>query len=221
MKIALVGDGKTGHKITQLAQDVTVFNLQNIPTPELLKKHDVIINFTPGPAFLSLIPTFLKSQTPVVSGSTGIELDHDLDKKIKDHKTKWIYGTNFALGMPIIKNLIQIIKASKEIYNDQLSFEISETHHTEKKDKPSGTALTWSKWLGEENNITSFREGDTVGVHTLSLKTEFETISINHTAHDRKIFARGALWAAEKLIGPDLKDGLHLFENVIQNEINL
>ena len=113
----------------------------------------------------------------------------------------------------------QISKAS--ILFDSYHFELSETHHTEKKDAPSGTALMWEQWLGEKiDNIESKRIGDVVGIHELTLVTDNERIKLNHEALDRKIFAQGAIWAAKKLItDKTLKNGLLNFEEVIKIEL--
>ncbi len=219
MKIALIGDGKTGKHVAEILKttqhEMTVFNLQNPPTSKNLIHLDVIINFTPGDAFLQNIPLFLASAIPVVSGSTGISLPKDLDLEIKKQESKWIYASNFSLGMILVNNMLKELSHARDIFSNY-TFNLNETHHTKKLDNPSGTALSWAAILGGKVNIKGHREGDVVGIHEVELDTNFENITLKHTAKDRKIFAHGAIWAAEKLVNEkSISPGLHFFQEIV------
>ena len=93
---------------------------------------------------------------------------------------------------------------------------ISEVHHVKKLDSPSGTALSLKKALGFDVPINSFREGDVIGVHSLELRLPGEIISLSHEATDRRVFAEGALWAAEQILERSPGPGVHLFENLVR-----
>lgn len=220
MKIALLGKGKTGGRVLELLVQNkiphTVFDSKNHPTLENLKNHDVVISFLAGDVFKEYLTLLLESKLPVVTGSTGMEWPHDFDKKLQVLNSKWIYATNFSLGMNLVQQMILIMKEANLIINN-VQFSMNEVHHTKKLDAPSGTALSWKKWLDQDVSITSERMGDVIGIHELKLKTPVEEITIKHEALDRKIFAEGALYAANKIT--TLSPGLHLFQDVVQKEL--
>jgi 4-hydroxy-tetrahydrodipicolinate reductase len=214
-RIALLGRGKTGGRVIELVKgEITVFDSKNPPTLMALKNHDVIISFLPGRPFKEYIPLLLESKIPVVTGSTGLVWPTDLDEKLKVLNITWIKASNFSLGMAIIKSILPYLGKADEIFDDY-DLSLNEIHHVHKKDAPSGTALSWKDWIGLDIPITSEREGDEVGTHSLNLKTPFEEITLKHRALDRKIFAQGALWAAEKVINEDLPSGLIDFQELI------
>jgi len=94
-------------------------------------------------------------------------------------------------------------------------FHIHEVHHIHKQDAPSGTALSWQDWLGKEAAISSAREGDVKGLHELHIKTEYESIYLKHEAHDRKLFAEGAIWTAKYLMeNPQIDAGVYHFSSI-------
>jgi 4-hydroxy-tetrahydrodipicolinate reductase len=220
MKIALLGKGKTGGRLLELLIQKkiahTIFDSTNTPTLENLSGHDLVISFLSGDVFSHYLPLLIASKIPVVTGSTGLVWPSDFDSQLKEAKISWIYATNFSLGMNLVHQMILILKEADKILTNPL-FSMNEIHHTKKLDSPSGTALTWKNWLSHDMEITSSREGDVIGIHELSLKTDTEVISIKHVALDRKIFAEGALYAAHKIF--NLKPGLHLFQDVVQQEL--
>ncbi len=112
--------------------------------------------------------------------------------------------------------MINTLTKAKNLFSNY-SFHIHEVHHTKKLDAPSGTALTWRDWVGENFDISSERTGDVIGDHTLTLKTDNELITLRHEALDRKIFAEGALWACEKVAS--LPSGLHNFQELTLKEL--
>lgn len=220
MKIALLGKGKTGGKVLELLIEKkiphTVFDSKNHPTLESLKGHDVVISFLTGDVFGEYMPLLIDAKIPVVTGSTGISFGSELSATLQKNNIKWIYATNFSLGMNLVHQMILIMKNAGSILSDY-SFSMNEIHHTKKLDAPSGTALSWKNWAGHEMNITSERIGDVIGIHELTLKTATEEITLKHTALDRKIFAEGALYGAN--IISTLTPGLHLFQDVVQKEL--
>lgn len=221
MKTALIGDGRTGGRIPELLPEgsVTIFNQNSPPTLEKLNGHDVIISFAPGNAFVKMIPLLLKSNIPVIIGSTGFLWPTEIETKIKCARTKWVIASNFSIGMNLIQGMIKILSGSIRLFND-CNFTIHEIHHTNKKDAPSGTALSWEKWLGQKAEITSERTGDVVGIHRMNLITKNEKITLEHEALDRKIFAEGAIWAARKILSDKtIEHGLHYFEDIVKKEL--
>lgn len=202
MKIALIGTGKTGGKVLSLispANLIGAFNTQTPPTLEKLNNAEVIISFVPGNTVNHLFPLLLKTTTPVVWGSTGYDWNDSLDQELKKRHRHWLYASNFSVGMTLVRKLLKTVAESSALI-DHAHFQLNETHHTEKKDRPSGTALSWMKWLKKEIPINSFREGDVVGIHELKIKFPYEEITLKHEAFDRSVFAEGSLWAAKHFI---------------------
>jgi 4-hydroxy-tetrahydrodipicolinate reductase len=203
MKIALLGKGKTGSKVIELAKNsnhqVSIFDKENRPTLEKLTGHDVIISFLPGAPFLELIPLLLETKLPLVTGSTGFEWPIELDQELKNAKQTWIWGHNFSMGINLVKACLEVLGKAKKLF-PEATFDINEIHHTQKRDSPSGTALSFQNWLSHDCKITSERTGDVVGIHQLNIKTDFEQIHLEHKALDRSIFANGAIYAATMMI---------------------
>lgn len=225
MKFAVIGTGKTGGKVLEvLSQDQVVgpFDSSNKPTAEKLKQADAAILFVPGPAVDELITPLLKAEIPAAWGTTGYEWPEELNKQLKEKNIKWLQASNFSLGMNIVRRCLGVIGQSSSVLTAP-TFHIHEIHHTDKQDAPSGTAISWEDWLGKEAKITSERKGDIKGIHQLEVKTDSESIMLKHQAHDRKIFAEGAIWAAEQLVNGDIEPGFHdlstIFDNVMQQQL--
>jgi 4-hydroxy-tetrahydrodipicolinate reductase len=223
MKIALIGYGKMGHAIEEIAlqrghEIVLKTGIENIEdnTIENIKKADVAIEFTgPEVAFDNVIRC-LDAGVPVVSGSTGWLQRFE---EAKDHCTKkngaLLYSSNYSVGVNIFfainKRLAELMAPHKEY-----DVALTEIHHTQKKDAPSGTAITLAesilqsidqkkKWVNEVSNnredlqIISERIDPAPGTHTIRYTSDIDDIEIKHTAHNRKGFATGAVLAAEFL----------------------
>ena len=221
MKLALLGKGKTGGKILELATgdiDVTVFDRSNHPTFDKLSKCDVILSFLPGDAFAELIPTLLETRKPVVTGSTGFQWPANFDQTLQEKNLPWIYATNFSLGVVVLKQLIERLNKVSHLFSDK-TLSIHEVHHTKKLDAPSGTALSMKEWLQGECEVTSERTGDVVGLHTLTLETPSEIIRLEHEAKNRTLFAEGALWATKMIT--KTQPGLHSFQKVVENHLSI
>jgi 4-hydroxy-tetrahydrodipicolinate reductase len=236
MKIALIGYGKMGHAIEEIAlqrghEIVLKIGIENIQdnTLENIRKADVAIEFTgPEIAFDNVIKC-LEAGVPVVSGSTGWLQRFD---EAKGYCTKQngalLYASNFSVGVNIFfainKKLAELMAPHKEY--DVL---LTEIHHTQKKDAPSGTAITLAesilqsieqkkKWVNEVSNkpeelqIISERIDPAPGTHTITYTSDIDDIEIKHTAHNRKGFATGAVLAAEFLHN---KKGIYSMTDVL------
>lgn len=212
IKIALLGKGKTGSKVAELAA-VTVFDSKNIPTFEKLKGHDVIISFLAGDVFKTYISLLIETKIPVVTGSTGFSFPANFDQDLKAKNISWIHATNFSMGVVILKQLIQKLSSFQNL-SPHTQTSIHEVHHTHKKDAPSGTALSMKEWYGD-CEVTSERTGDVIGFHELTFNTGSEVIKLSHEAQDRKLFAEGALFAANYIV-KNPTPGLHTFQSIIE-----
>lgn len=186
-------------------------------TEVLLKKSDVVIDFTIAMGTEALLEEALKNPTPLVIGTTGLS-EHQMNLlKEASIKMPILYATNMSLGVAVMNRLVEL--ASKSL-ND-FDIEIVEQHHRYKKDAPSGTAMTFGEHaakardldldavrvsgrnglIGERSKdeiaIMALRGGDIVGRHTVGFYNDGEFIEMNHTATSRDTFAKGALRAAK------------------------
>lgn len=220
MKIALIGYGKMGKEIEKIALErgheiLYKFDLVDKENfiIDKLKKTDVAIEFTqPDSAYKNYLKCF-EAEIPVVSGTTGwLDKIEDIKQKCKKGST-FFYASNFSLGVNLF---FKLNRALAELMNNVEAYdvEISEMHHTEKKDAPSGTAITLAedlisvcdkkdKWVKEiavnqtEIAIRSIREDKVPGIHTIKYESDVDYIEISHSAKSRKGFALGAVLAAE------------------------
>ncbi len=223
MKIAVIGTGKTGGKVFNLLGDQAVaFNTRNEPLPGKLKTCDAAIIFVPGDSAMSVYENVLESGIPAVWGTTGFDWPADLDKKLKDKNLRWVIGSNFSMGMNLVRKAIGLFSEQASLLNSP-EYHIHEVHHVHKKDAPSGTALSWREWLGKEAEITSERKGDIKGIHELEISTDTERIVLRHEALDRALFAEGAIWAAKQLLDDEKNPapGLHSFADLFDNAAKL
>jgi 4-hydroxy-tetrahydrodipicolinate reductase len=221
MKIALLGYGKMGKVIEEIALNrsheiVLKINNQNQDqlTIENLEQIDVAIDFSTPNSAKSNILIAIKSNTPIISGTTGwLEGYDEVSKLCIDKKSAFLYASNFSLGANLFfelnKTLAILMKNHK-----QYDVNITEIHHTQKLDTPSGTAISLAEQIISENDyqngwtldkdnsdqgiiIDAQRDKMTPGTHIINYKSEVDTISIKHEAHSRKGFALGAVIAAE------------------------
>jgi len=237
MKIALIGYGKMGKTIEELAElnnhkielIIDENSLEDF-TEENLRRVDVAIEFsTPDVAFENIIKC-INSGVPVVSGTTGWL--HRLDEVVELCKTEngaFFYASNFSLGVNIFFKLNQYLA---KIMNKFPEFNISieETHHIHKIDAPSGTAITlandiiknikckkgWVKEIAPENSeieIKSFRIGENPGEHIIHYDSMIESIDIIHKSKSRIGLAMGALTAASFIVG---KSGVFGMDDLLE-----
>jgi 4-hydroxy-tetrahydrodipicolinate reductase len=223
MKMLVLGQGKTGALVAEIARDrgheVRSFASQENQdgralTLELLKQVDVVIDFTTPHAVIANIIRCAEAGIPIVVGTTGWQQHMDRVRElINERKAALLYGSNFSVGMNLFFKAVQAIAP---ILKSGYRGTIVEKHYAEKKDKPSGTAVTLQKLFksgsGVDMEITSIREGDTVGMHLISLDSANDTILLTHDAKSRMGFAEGAVRAAEWVQG---KTGFYEFQDIV------
>jgi 4-hydroxy-tetrahydrodipicolinate reductase len=215
MKVSVIGTGKTGSAVAELLGDQAVrYDSKSNITAEKLKETDIAIIFVPGEAAEEVSKVVLKSGIHAVWGTTGYAWPENLPNQVKEVNAKWIIGSNFSLGMNLIRKALNILGKGGDFLQDP-EYHIHEVHHVHKKDAPSGTALSWQEWLGRDASISSDRQGDVKGIHNLHLQTNNESIYLKHEAHSRKLFAEGAIWTAEYLLkNPQIKPGIYPFSSI-------
>ena len=236
MKIALIGYGKMGKAIEAIALEngheiVLAIDLHNQDqfTAENLRKAEVAIEFTSPETALKNTLTCLSAGVPTVVGSTGWH-QHlpEAEKASAEHGAALLVATNFSIGVNIF---FEINRQLAKMMSAHPQYEVSmeEIHHTQKKDAPSGTAITLAEgilenlerkkqWVNqpatdsEELAIISKRIDPAPGTHIIRYDSEIDSIEITHTAHNRKGFASGAVLAATFLAG---KKGIFSMRDVL------
>ena len=221
MRVAIIGYGKMGHEIEQVllqrGHSVTLIidqhNAEDL-CAEKLADVDVAIEFTTPDTAYTNVRTCIECGTPVVSGTTGWhDRLEELQALCREKNSTMIWSSNYSLGVNITFRLNRYLA---EIMNrfDAYNVAIEEIHHTQKKDAPSGTAITLAEgilanverkqsWVNEPTTdaeaieITSLREGTVPGTHTVTYTSEDDKIEIKHTLFSRRALALGAVVAAE------------------------
>jgi 4-hydroxy-tetrahydrodipicolinate reductase len=237
MKIALIGYGKMGRAIERIAiarghEIVLKIDLDNAfdLTPENLSKANVGIEFTGPESAASNLFKCADSGIPVVCGSTGwLEQYPAVAKAFEKKGSAFLYASNFSIGVNIFFELNKKL-ASLMAPHPEYAIEMREIHHTQKRDAPSGTAITLAeqamteisalkKWVNRpaqspgELPILSERIDPAPGTHLVKYHSETDDIEIIHTAHSRDGFASGAVLAAEFLNG---KKGIFSMRDVLR-----
>jgi 4-hydroxy-tetrahydrodipicolinate reductase len=215
LRIAIVGDGKMGRAIAELARErghvvTTLIGATDNAggaglTRERLGDSNVVIEFTEPAAAPANILNAARAGYPVVTGTTGWadQLDH-VTRAVGDANGALVHAPNFSVGVNVF---LAIAAVAGRVMQRAPEFDphIVETHHAAKKDAPSGTALALeraaSHGLSRSVPITSVRTGHVPGTHELSFDGPFEQIRLTHTARDRRVFADGALRAAAWIRG--------------------
>ncbi len=225
MNIVLLGYGKMGKVIEKIALDrghqiVARIDITNRHEFEALSPSqiDAVIEFSHPSSAFENVKACLNKGVPVVCGTTGwLENKPAVEALAIEKDGAFFWSSNYSIGVNIFfqlnKMLARLMKPQK-----QYSVSTTEIHHTEKKDSPSGTAITIaeglienlegkSKWINNENPaddeiaIWSAREGKVPGTHIVKYISEIDQIEISHIAHGREGFALGAVIAAEWLVG--------------------
>lgn len=219
MQISIIGNGKTGSQIVKILgqENVNVFDSKRKPSVDELNKSDAIIIFIPGRALEELLPVLLKVDTPIICGTTGYKYSQSMIDEINDNAKTWVVANNFSLAMVFVQECLNSLgKINKFIGN--ANYHIEEIHHTKKLDAPSGTAVSWREWLGNDCEISSIREADVNGIHTLSLETDLESIEFSHTSKSRELFAQGAIWTAKYVYEKKIT-GFNQFEKLVKGAL--
>ena len=221
MKIAILGNGKMGKRIGELAKKngdkIIVVSSSDRPAISIdLSVADVAIDFsTPSSAFEN-ISHAIRSGIPVVSGTTGwLEELQDIEKLCIEKNGAFLYAYNFSLGMNIFFEINK--KLAKLMKNHKYKSKIHEIHHTEKLDSPSGTAIALAQQieniLNIKSQITTDRINNITGTHQITYDSSVDKIEIKHIAKNRDGFAMGAIMAAEWIIG---KKGVFSMKDVLE-----
>jgi 4-hydroxy-tetrahydrodipicolinate reductase len=221
MKIALIGYGKMGKAIEEIAinrgheivlkideYNLSDFNKKNIAAA------NVAIEFTGPHSAYDNVKRALEFDIPLVCGSTGwLEKLDEIKKLCTDRNGSFIYASNFSVGVNIFFEINKKLAALMILQKDY-EVQITEVHHTQKKDAPSGTAITIAElilenlkrkktWVNhisdnvEDLEIISERIDPAPGIHKVKYSSAVDDIEIIHTAHSRQGFALGAVLAAE------------------------
>ncbi len=217
MKIALLGYGKMGKVIERIALErghEIVLRKSSSTGFDGLELADVAIDFSIPDAAVANITACFERGTPVVSGTTGWLADYSKMVALCHEKGgAFIYGSNFSLGVNLFFELNSHLAKMMAKF-DQYNVRMEEIHHTQKLDKPSGTAITLAEgvmahsghtqWTIEspspnELSIEVKRIENVPGTHRIFYESAVDTIEISHTAHNREGFAFGAVIAAEWL----------------------
>ena len=238
MNIALIGYGKMGKAIEEIAISrghsvVVKFNSQNPLESSQLRTTDVAIEFSQPDLALKHIKLCADGQIPIVVGTTAWE-EHlaEIINHIDKREASLIYSSNFSIGVNLF---FEMNKYLARLMNDKTDYvaSITEIHHTQKIDAPSGTAVTlakdlisnhptYSSWklTGQSENmektdlpISAIREENVPGTHLISYTSEIDTLTIEHQAHNRKGFALGAVIAAEFI---HKKQGVYTMSDILK-----
>ena len=238
MNIALIGYGKMGKAIEEIAISrghsvVVKFNSQNPLESSQLRTTDVAIEFSQPDLALKHIKLCADGQIPIVVGTTAWE-EHlaEIINHIDKREASLIYSSNFSIGVNLF---FEMNKHLARLMNDKTDYvaSITEIHHAQKIDAPSGTAVTLAKDLisnhptylswkltGQSQNmeksdlpISAIREENVPGTHLISYTSEIDTLTIEHKAHNRKGFALGAIIAAEFI---HKKQGVYTMSDILK-----
>lgn len=234
MKIVLIGYGKMGKTIEGIAQSRGHEIHGRIDVGDDFSSFDepvdVAIEFTQPKAAVDNLKTCFDKGIPVVCGTTGwLERKDEVENYCKNKNGTLLYSSNFSLGVNLFFKLNEYLSKLMNRYS-QYQVSIDETHHTQKKDAPSGTAITlaqgvitnldrkktWSLGATEDPNtlvINSFRIDPAPGTHVVKYSSEVDDIEITHTAHTREGFALGAVLVAEWLAG---RKGMYTMDDFLQ-----
>ncbi|MFD2934618.1 4-hydroxy-tetrahydrodipicolinate reductase [Spirosoma flavum] len=244
MNILLLGYGKMGKAIEQIALDRghqiagridadNYTDLTNLEPDDV----DVVIEFSSPESAAENITYSLGRGWPVVSGTTGwLSRRADIEAICQNKKGAFFYASNYSIGVNLF---FRLNKTLAQFMRNYPSYHVSmtEIHHTEKKDAPSGTAITLAegvmehlptkhRWISNEAGndaspvgedaieIESLREGTVPGTHTVRYDSDVDQIEITHTAHSRQGFAVGAVVAAEWIVG---REGIFGMDDLLGN----
>jgi 4-hydroxy-tetrahydrodipicolinate reductase len=226
MKILVLGAGKTGSLVADVARErghavkvlTAVDNADACAlTEEFLADYDVAIDFTTPDAVMHNIAACMKQKTPMVVGTTGWYGEIDQVKRLVESSgTGLVFGSNFSVGVNLF---FEVVRTAAAALKSGYSAQIMERHHVHKKDAPSGTAIKIKEVLEQASgttvgDIASIREGETVGMHVVTLDSPADTMMLVHDAKSRRGFADGAVRAAEWLNG---KTGFYEFKDIFHS----
>lgn len=222
MHVLVLGRGKTGSFVAEVARrrqhEVGVLGAaENTHASSLAKdslgKIDVVVDFTTPAAVLENIQACVSAGKNMVVGTTGWYGEMNRVRElVEKNGTGFLYGPNFSIGINLF---FEIARSAAPALQHEYFGQIFERHHAQKKDAPSGTALTLRRVIrdacGTELEIISFREGDVVGMHEAVFDSPNDTIYLCHDSKSRRGFAEGAVRGAEWLAG---EKGFFAFKDI-------
>jgi 4-hydroxy-tetrahydrodipicolinate reductase len=224
MRLLILGRGKTGSLVAEVARarqhQVRIAGAAENAAgaalaPEGLRDIDAVIDFTGSHCVLANIEACVQAGKNVVVGTTGWHSDlARVREQVEQSRTGFLHGSNFSIGVNLF---YEVARTAAAALQHGYSGQIFERHHAQKKDAPSGTAIVLQRAMREANTrhgdleITSFREGEVVGMHEVVLESSVDRIYLCHDAKSRQGFAEGAVRAAEWLAG---KKGFYDFKDV-------
>ena len=223
MNILLLGRGKTGSLVAEVARrrghDVQVVGAAENAggaalSSEKLSDIDAVIDFTAPSCVVGHIEACVAAGKNMVVGTTGWHGETDRVRKLVESRdTGFVYAANFSVGVNLF---LDVARAASAALKHDYSGQIFERHHIQKKDAPSGTAIALQHVLREasgkkELEITSFREGEVVGMHEVVLESAVDRIYLCHDAKSRQGFGDGAVRAAEWIAS---RKGFYHFKDV-------
>lgn len=216
--MALLGYGRMGRMIESVALDrgheIVARCRTQAAVRDLSSVADVAIDFSVPAAAAFNCRHLLGSGVPVVSGTTGWDIDALLVEFARRDHAGFLHATNMSVGVNVVFAVNRLL--ARTLAGKGYAVELSETHHTHKLDAPSGTAITLAEGveasLGVRPPIRSSREGEVIGLHEVHYRSSADTITLRHEAHDRTGFAVGAVLAAEYLVG---RRGVHTMADVL------
>lgn len=219
MKIAILGNGRMGKKISQLATErghhiVCRADSKKIAKTMDLSIADVAIDFSIPDTAFDNISHAINNRIPIISGTTGwLDRIQEIKNLCIQKEGAFLYASNFSLGANLFFDLNK--KLARLMKGHDYNSKIHEIHHTQKLDTPSGTAMClmseMEDILEESPTITSERINNTPGTHQITYSSEIDQIEIRHTANNRDGFAIGAIIASEWIIG---KKGIFSIKDV-------
>ena len=222
LNLLVLGRGKTGSLVAEVARERghRVHSIDEVDNPdaswltsENLQEFDVVIDFTAPEAVLANIEACAGAKKAMVVGTTGWYAEMErVCSAVERAGTGFVFGANFSYGVNLF---FQIVRAAAPALAHGYTGHVFERHHIHKKDAPSGTAVAMQRVLeqasGVRVDITSEREGDVTGTHTLELSSAGDRIVLTHEAKSRRTFAEGAVLAAEWIAG---KTGFYDFKDI-------
>jgi len=239
MNVALIGYGKMGQAIEQVAikrGHNIVLRITSANNHELdeahLKLADIAIEFTTPETAKENVLQCISAGISVISGTTGWNAQlSEVKAEVMKHNVAFMHASNFSIGVNIFFEINKLLASLMNGHNEY-DVIIEETHHTQKKDAPSGTAITLAEqiiqnlesktlWALNDLNedsavpIIAHRVENVPGTHKVTYSGAIDDIEIRHTAHSRDGFALGAVLAAEYILG---KKGIFFMKDILFNK---
>jgi 4-hydroxy-tetrahydrodipicolinate reductase len=226
LRLAVIGDGKMGQAIASLAPehgfDVVALLGERHVLPQgvtnvLLAGAEVAVEFTVPHSAAANVRGCIAAGCPVVSGTTGWDAARaEVEREVRAGQGAFLWAPNFSIGVHLFSRMVE--NAARLIAGANAGFDahLVETHHNKKLDAPSGTARSLAdraaRAAGKPMPITSVRTGSVPGTHQVIFDGAFEQIRLEHIARDRRVFATGALTAAQWLVG---KQGVFTLDHML------